>query len=241
MSRLLLILFAAASSVWAQTWCGKNYMEGSPVVPPGGEFPIPATSELPLLALRCAPAMKPYLVEDAAMPAAMLVDTTITNVEIVGAAPISIPEEGPLGFVVVTIKVDGLALTSGAVPLNATKFELPFSLADLTPRKETYDVTCSATYETTGSGPEIFTASASLAYLHSPSDGSSVVKMDARTGALLAQPATGKGGPYETVLPVGFYTIFEGYIANNLSLIDDAKARGYTIVSRRGARCLTPC
>ena len=31
----------------------------------GGQFPIPATSPTPLLALRCTPAIRPYLAEDA--------------------------------------------------------------------------------------------------------------------------------------------------------------------------------
>ncbi|ESK97296.1 hypothetical protein Moror_17861 [Moniliophthora roreri MCA 2997] len=51
-------------SVLGQTWCGKNNKAGSPTVPPGGEFPVPTTSDVPLLALRCGPAVKPYLPED---------------------------------------------------------------------------------------------------------------------------------------------------------------------------------
>ncbi|KAI3611968.1 hypothetical protein WG66_016141 [Moniliophthora roreri] len=51
-------------SVLGQSWCGKNNKAGSPTVPPGGEFPVPTTSDVPLLALRCGPAVKPYLPED---------------------------------------------------------------------------------------------------------------------------------------------------------------------------------
>lgn len=50
--------------------------------------------------------------------------------------------------------------------------------------------------------------------------------MDLRTGALLSRPATGKAGPYETVFPIGFYTDFGGYLASNLSVLDDLKERG---------------
>ena len=53
--------------------------------------------------------------------------------------------------------------------------------------------------------------------------------MDLRTGALLAKPATGKGGKYETVFPVGFYTSFD-YLSANLSTIDEIAAQGYTVV-----------
>jgi len=57
-----------------------------------------------------------------------------------------------------------------------------------------------------------------------------VVKLDARTGALLAKPANGEGGAYEPVLPIGFYTGFGDYLATNLSLIDEAKAQGFTVI-----------
>lgn len=223
------VVVASMGGALAQTWCGKNYMEGSPIVPPGGQFPIPATSSSPLLAFRCAPAIKPYLPEDALTPAAILIDTAIVYSEIAGTAPVGIPEEGPLGVLSVSIESEGKLLSTGIVPLNATKFELPFSLLALEPKKGTYDVTCSATYATL-SGLETFTASAELAYAPSPTDGSSVVKLDARTGALLAKPATGKGGAYETVMPVGFYTAFADYLAANLSTINEAKEKGYTII-----------
>ena len=54
---------------------------------------------------------------------------------------------------------------------------------------------------------------------------------DLRTGALLAKPADGKGGAYETVFPVGFYTNFGGYLASNISLVDEIKAQGFNVVS----------
>ncbi|KAF9812775.1 hypothetical protein IEO21_05978 [Rhodonia placenta] len=223
----LIAVFASAGAALAQTWCGKNYMEGSPIVPPGGQFPIPATSFSPLLAFRCAPVIKPYLPEDAFTSAAILIDTPIVYSEIAGTAPVGIPEEGPLGVLSVIIESEGKRLSTGIVPLNVTKYELSFSLLELAPKKGIYDVTCSATYAA-HNGLETFTASTELAYVPSPTDGSSVVKMDARTGALLAKPATGNGGDYETVLPVGFFTGFTNYIAANLSLINEAQEKGYT-------------
>ncbi|KAI0920741.1 hypothetical protein AcV5_010411 [Taiwanofungus camphoratus] len=214
----------------AQTWCGKNYMEGSPITPPGGQFPIPATSSSPLFAFRCAPAIKPYLPEDATSPAGILVDTFITYSEIASTAPISIPENGPIGDVVVTVKVGEEVVTGGIVPLNATKFELSFSLLGLKPQTSAYDVSCSATYVAPSAKIETFTTSTTLSYLPDPPDGRSVTKTDLRTGALLAKPATGKGGAYEPVFPVGFYTDFGGYLASNLSLINEIKDMGFTII-----------
>lgn len=41
--------------------CNKNYKKGSPIVPPGGKFPVPATSDSTLLAFRCTPVYRPYI------------------------------------------------------------------------------------------------------------------------------------------------------------------------------------
>jgi len=51
--------------------------------------------------------------------------------------------------------------------------------------------------------------------------------MDLRTGALLAKPADGSDGKYESVFPIGFYTWFDGYLAGNLSILDELKAQGW--------------
>ncbi|KAI0354196.1 hypothetical protein OH77DRAFT_1426229 [Trametes cingulata] len=216
----------------AQTWCGKNYMASQPPVPPGGEFPIPAVSSKSLLALRCAPVIKPYLPEDASSPAGFLIDAPVTFSQIQGAAPIDLPEHGALGELEVTVKVNGRTLAKGPVAVNASKAELPFSLRSLKPQSNAFNVECSATYSAPGSRskPQTFAASTTLSYLPNPPDGRSVTKMDMRTGALLAKPATGKGGAYETVFPVGFYTNFGGYLDSNISLVDEIKSQGFTVI-----------
>lgn len=145
----------------------------------------------------------------------------MTYAEIAGTAPLTLPSRGPLGNVQVTVEVDGRTVATGAVPLNASKAELPFSLAGLVPRKGAYDVSCSATY-----GAQTFKAEGSLSFLPDPTDGRSVVKLDARTGAVLAKPINDQEGEYQTVFPVGFYTGFSDYLATNLSAVDDAKAKG---------------
>ena len=62
---------------------------------PGGQFPIPATSPTPLLALRCAPAIRPYLAEDATTlnphDMAILIDAPVTFQQTSNAASILIP------------------------------------------------------------------------------------------------------------------------------------------------------
>ncbi|KAI0633087.1 hypothetical protein C8Q77DRAFT_1272023 [Trametes polyzona] len=187
MARLVQVAaaFALASlieSASAQTWCGKNYMASQPVVPPGGQFPVPASSSEPLLALRCSPVIKPYLPEDASASAGFLIDTPITFSRIQGATPIELPAHGALGELEVTVKVNGHTLARGPVVVNASKVELPFSLRGLKPQSKPFDVECSATYSAHGTKnkPQTFTAKTALSYLPDPPDGRSVTKMDLR-------------------------------------------------------------
>ncbi|KAI3614836.1 hypothetical protein WG66_003340 [Moniliophthora roreri] len=220
-----LVLWAAGGvgSVLGQTWCNKNYMVSQPIVPPGGEFPIPDISDVPLLALRCGPAVKPYLPEDTIATddksfVSILVDTPVVFSKILGAEPISDTSSD----LSITVAVNGETLTSGTVPLNATKHPLSFSLSSLEPRTEAYAISC-----TTSVGGQTFTHSNTLTYLpEKPADIGSVTKMDMRTGALLAKPADGSDGPYERVLPIGFYTQFDSFLAKNLSAIKVLKDQG---------------
>ncbi|KAH7911269.1 hypothetical protein BJ138DRAFT_1113370 [Hygrophoropsis aurantiaca] len=228
-------LFSAPffAGVSAQTWCGKNYMSTQPVVPPGENFPLPASSSDPLLAFRCAPAMRPYLEEDIYAPAGVLIDSPVVNYSIAGAEPINLPS-GPLqsaGMLDVTVSLNGKTLATGIVPLNSSAYELPFSLENLTPQMMAYNLTCEASYSThaASASPQTYTTSAALSFLPNPTN-SSVTKMDLRTGAILAKPATGEDGDYAPVFPIGFYTNFGGYLASNLSLINELKEQGFTII-----------
>ena len=122
-------------------------------------------------------------------------------------------------YLFVTISIGSNVLAVGKVPVNATKFEIPFHLTRLMPRKEPYTVSCSATYV----GGQEYITNASLSYLPNPSSGS-ITKFDSRTGGLRTKPFG--GGDYTSAFPLGFYTAFGGYLANNLSILDDLKARG---------------
>ncbi|KAI1787409.1 hypothetical protein LXA43DRAFT_712840 [Ganoderma leucocontextum] len=204
--------------------CGKNYNAGDPVVAPGGQFPIPATSSSTLLAFRCSPAIKPYLPEDASASQIFIIDAPVVHSQVAGAAPIDIPTRSSASPLKVTVTVGGKTLATGSLAPNATT-SLSFSLKDLNPQSTPYDIECTAQY---GSS-HTYTAKTQLSYLPDPPAGRSVTKMDLRTGALLAKPATGKGGNYETVFPVGFYTSFD-YLSSNLSAIDDTAAQGYTVI-----------
>ena len=122
----------------------------------------------------------------------------------------------------VSISIGRNVLAVGQVPVNATKFEIPFSLTKLIPRKEPYTVSCSAAYP----GNQNYTTTASLSYLPNPLSGS-ITKFDSRTGGLWTKPFdTGCATDYTPVFPLGFYTSFDDYLAKNLSILDDLKARG---------------
>ncbi|KAJ7350556.1 hypothetical protein DFH08DRAFT_861754 [Mycena albidolilacea] len=226
----LYFLSLFAVQVLGQTWCNKNYMASEPITDPGGRFPIPATSSKPLLALRCAPAIRPYLPEDAAhssltSPTEILIDAPVVFSEIANAVPITL---GP-GTLDVTVSVNGKQIASGAVPLNATKHALPFSLSALKPQEAAYTITCSATF----SKNQKFTATELLTYLpNPPADIGSVTKFDGRTGALLARPLGGsKTAPFEPIFPFGFYTGFQNYLQTNFSTaLPELKSQGFTVV-----------
>ncbi|KAG8215124.1 hypothetical protein J3R82DRAFT_8586 [Butyriboletus roseoflavus] len=208
----------------AQTWCGKHYMSTQSVVAPGGNFPLPPVSSHALLALRCAPAIQPYLAEDVWSPAAILIDAPVVYYEIANAEPIQICSNDTM--LDVTVSLNRRTITSGLVPLNATAHELPFSLVGITPQKAAYNLSCEATY---AAASQTFSAMTALSVLPNPTNGS-VTKMDLRTGALLAKPATGLGGTYEAVFPIGFYTTYDPYLITNLSAINDLKEQGFTII-----------
>lgn len=213
-------LCASNGTAHASTRCNKNYKKGSPIVPPGGQFPTPVASDSTLLAFRCTPIYKPYIAEDVTSNAGFIIDTVITHAQVRGAKPIVL--ESATESLHVSISIGNNILATGRVPVNATKFEIPFSLIKLLPRKEPYTVSC---FATSNSGQK-YTVNSSLSYLPNPVSGS-VTKFDARTGGLLTKPFD--GGPtadYTSSFPLGFYTSFGDYLAKDPSILDDLKVRG---------------
>jgi hypothetical protein len=207
-------------------------MSSQPIVPPGGQFPIPSLSSTPLLAFRCSPAIKPYLAEDT--HATVVIDASVTFSQIAGAVPVRLPSAGAGANgqrMSVVVEVDGEEVARGDVALNTTGTEFTFPLASpgLTPRTAPFNLTCLAALSGPGAAPaQTFQASSSLSFLPNPPAGiGSVTKLDLRTGALLRKDAPGGvSGDWETVFPIGFYTDFGGYLAKNLSVLDELKEQG---------------
>ncbi|KAJ7764560.1 hypothetical protein DFH07DRAFT_811639 [Mycena maculata] len=218
------VILSFVSQTFAQTWCNKNYLQGQPVVLPGGQFRAPELSSEPLLVFRCSPIIAPYLEED--HEAGIIVEVFTTFARYSGAEPIvghSAPE-----ILDVSVSSNGSVLAAATVALNSTS-ELHFPLANLSqPRKQSFTIDCIASYTShLFFEAQILRTTTALSYLPSPSSGS-VTKRDSRTGALLVKPSN--GGPYEAIFPIGFYTSFDGYLDSDLSILDDLKDQGFTIV-----------
>jgi len=128
-------------------------------------------------------------------------------------------------------------------PLNTTEYQVALDLGSLQTQKTAYQVTCTATYQgETSSSPNhirpYYSASASLLYLADTKG--SVVKTDLRTGTLWTRPANGTGGPFQPLIPQGFYVSFDQYLAKNLSIIDQLKADGFNTVGPISLLCCGP-
>ncbi|KAI0031802.1 hypothetical protein K488DRAFT_71145 [Vararia minispora EC-137] len=221
----LVLLLAGARAAFAQeTWCGKVYMANETVVPPGGQFPVPAASTTPLLALRCQPSLIPFLPDDG-HTAEVIVDALIRFSHIAGAQDVDLTGARAKDGLVVTAAIDGVHVASGRVALNGTT-ALPISLASLTPRVEPYTLTCTGTL-----GSQRFASQvANLTYLPDPpSHIGSVTKRDLRTGGIVAKKVGGNGG-YEPVLPVGFYTNFGGYLEGNDTVVEVLAEQGFNMI-----------
>ena len=201
--------------------CNKHYMANQSITPPGGNFPIPLTSSTPLLSFRCAPAIRPYLAEDK-NDGEIIIDSHVTYTQIDGAQPITLSSTSNSSQLHVEITVNGKSLANASIPLDATKLSLPISLSSLQTQKAAYNISCTATY----SNNQSFSTFAALSYLPNPANGT-ITKMDLRSGALLAKPVGKPDGPYEPVFPIGFYTSFGGYLATNLSILNELKEQGW--------------
>ena len=95
--------------------------------------------------------MRPYIANDSSSPASILIDAPITYSKIDGAVPIVLPPDVTNADVLaVVVSANGQTLASGNVPLNASKYELSFSLASLRPQIEPYNITCTASYLNNG-------------------------------------------------------------------------------------------
>ncbi|KAH9969446.1 hypothetical protein BGW80DRAFT_1229704 [Lactifluus volemus] len=227
---LSLLLIAFVPFALAQKWCGKVYKPGEAVVPPGGQFPLPASTTTPQLALRCNPALIPFLPDDLQNPSSNLivVDALVRDTKVAGAESfIQPPSNDTQPQLCVSVSLDGKPLTTGTVPLGGSS-TIPFSLSKISPRPEPYILSCTATLS---SPKQTFTSiPANLTYLPTPpASVGSVTKLDLRSGGLLAKRGHGQE-TYEPVFPVGFYTNFGNYLEGNDTVLEEIKSQGLNVV-----------
>ena len=231
--RVLLFLLLARS-VFAALWCeyllyvrikahgvircGKQYSPNEPLVPVNwAQFPLPSTTTTPQLALRCNPALIPFLPDDVGdnFSSLIIVDALVRYSAIAGAQPLILPTH-PDAELLVTVWIDGKPTASGTVQLNGSA-AISFSLSEISPRSEPYSLDCSATL----SSPEqkFMSTRTNLTYLPSPPNSiGSITKLDARTGGLLAKQANSQSS-YTPIFPIGFFTQFGGYLDKNDSAL----------------------
>ena len=203
---------------------GKNYKKGTPATNPGGQFVEPSSSSSTLLNFRCWPRVQPYLAGETS--GQIIIDAGLTSLKIPGTQAFS---GGSGSFSVkVTANVNGatVSLASGSVAVNATGALLPFDPSVLPTSTTPATISCtatlgSATYKTTGT----------VSHLPAPGQGS-VTKQDFLTGALLVPETSNLTGAYKPIIPFGFYTGFDDYLANDpVTIVDNAKKSGLAIFS----------
>lgn len=186
---------------------------------PGGLFVEPQSSQSTQLNFRCWPRVQPYLTGESS--GQIIIDTSLTNLQI----PKTQPFNGGSGSFTVKVSsiVNGAAvqLAAGLVPVNSTGHLLPFDPSVLPESMTPAMITCTATL-----GSNTYTTTGSISKLPVPAKGS-VTKQDFLNGALLVNTTSNLTGAYKPIVPFGFYTGFDGYLADDpITIIDNAKKSG---------------
>ncbi|CUA78134.1 hypothetical protein RSOLAG22IIIB_02752 [Rhizoctonia solani] len=241
MAAIILALFASAVfrwllvGIWAgkpleivpgvvgqDKWCGKYYKPGLPAQPPGGNFPVPAASSEPLLRFECWPGLRPYVSELDSTGSVLFSASVVDNAP---GTPYDPLKDGTVFHI--SARIDG-KLVSSSLSISSNNIfaedQFAWSKLGITPRKEAYNLTCTATSVQSG---KTFQHSSTVAYLPPKPDSiGNVVQTNGRTGALLVH----QGDKRVPLLPFGFYTGFGGYLDQNLTILDDIKNEGYNFV-----------
>ncbi|TFK75617.1 hypothetical protein BDN72DRAFT_786858 [Pluteus cervinus] len=227
---LIASIISSSLSSYSQTWCGKNYLKGHPIIPPDGAFHVPSVSSQPRVSLRCVPRIQPYLEDGTVQQPTMLVGAYSHSEESPDAHPIDplmIPDLDNTQ-IYVELWAHNHRLAKRHLSLGEVNVEVPFSFGHLTPQGSPYLVECIARLKSLNH-EQVIRTNASLFYLPTPNIGS-VTKVDRLTGALLARPIAQKDRPYEEIFPLGFYTSFGNYLDSNLTILDEVKAQGFNLV-----------
>lgn len=131
-------------------------------------------------------------------------------------------------YIDIAVADTGLDFVSGAsVPVNSTSNEIVFSLEDIQPRFDPYDITITGVSQ---DGNQSYVAETKLYRLPARTDGGSITKLDSLYGGLLVQDYTENSSEWTPLLPYSFYVSWDGYLAKSLDNVEKFKDLGYNII-----------
>ncbi|KAK2016761.1 hypothetical protein LZ32DRAFT_668073 [Colletotrichum eremochloae] len=205
-------------------WCGKAYRATNSSFDPGGWFPEPAISDVPLLRLKVRPRLSIYLETDS--NASLLIDAAISK-QVGSPLPLGFERNSsisPPKSLAIEISLGNEVLTTQEISLGSRDNEVPLSVGSLAPRMEAYNITVRATLDST----HVYEDWTDFSYLPYPEDYGSVVRIDNLYGGLLAQ--RGKDAPWDVLFPYTYYTQWTLYWNDSVDTLNEFAAMGYNVI-----------
>nr|XP_036582582.1 uncharacterized protein CTRU02_07626 [Colletotrichum truncatum]KAF6791286.1 hypothetical protein CTRU02_07626 [Colletotrichum truncatum] len=205
-------------------WCGKAYRATNSSFDPGGWFPEPAISQVPLLRLKARPRLSIYLETDAS--AHLLIDAAISN-QVGSPLPQGFgqsPCTGASKALDIQILNGNNVIATGDIALGSQDNELPLDLGKFTPRMEPYNITV----RTAINSSHVYEDWTSFSYLPYPENYGSVARIDNFYGGLLAQ--RGKGSAWDLIFPYTYYTQWTLYWNSSVDTLNEFAAMGYNVI-----------
>ncbi|EXF78230.1 hypothetical protein CFIO01_00225 [Colletotrichum fioriniae PJ7] len=205
-------------------WCGKAYRATNSSFDPGGWFPEPAISSVPLLRLKVRPRLSIYLETDAT--ANLLIDAAVSN---------QVGSPLPVGYgsnytnstskpLTVEILLGEDVLATEEVVLGSRDNEVALPLDSLTPRMEAYNITIRTKLDPL----HVYEGWTEFPYLPYPEDYGSVSRIDNLYGGLLAQ--RGKDAAWDLIFAYTYYTQWTLYWNDSVDTLNEFAAMGYNVI-----------
>ncbi|RDW68607.1 hypothetical protein BP5796_09264 [Coleophoma crateriformis] len=215
-----------------QVWCGKAYRATNASFEPGGWLNEPVASSEPLLDLTIRPRTNIYTASD--IYASVIVDAKLSYIH--GGAYYNTSFNKQTNetksfttlFIDVSVDDTGLDLVSSAnVTVNSTSNEFIFSLGQLEPQLEPYNLSIIGS---SGDGNHSYVATTQLYYLPDRTDGGNVVKIDNLYGGLLVQDFTTNSSEWTPFFPYTYYALWDEWVGKSVDTLDVFKERGYNTI-----------
>ncbi|KAK1999545.1 hypothetical protein LX36DRAFT_574019 [Colletotrichum falcatum] len=205
-------------------WCGKAYRATDSSFDPGGWFPEPAISDVPLLRLKVRPRLSIYLETDST--ASLLIDAAVSK-QVGSPLPLefgqnsSIPSSKPLA---IEISLGNEVLMTQEIALGSRDNEVSLAVGSLIPRMEAYNITVRAMLDSA----HVYEDWTEFSYLPYPEDYGSVARIDNLYGGLLAQ--RGKDKPWDVIFAYTYYTQWTLYWNDSVDTLNEFAAMGYNVI-----------